>query len=90
MPLGRSRKTRWDLKLKWTHQLLVYADDVNLLGNNIDTIKKIIETLTEASKEVALNITKRTLIIHYCLITRMQGKIVTKRYLTYPLKMWPS
>jgi hypothetical protein len=28
------------LKLNWTHQLLVYADDVNLLGNIIDTIKK--------------------------------------------------
>jgi hypothetical protein len=30
------------LKLKGTHQLLVYADDANLLGDNIrDTIKKV-------------------------------------------------
>jgi hypothetical protein len=28
------------LKLIWSHQLLAYADDVNLLGGNIDTIKK--------------------------------------------------
>jgi hypothetical protein len=28
------------LKLNGTHQLLAYADDVNLLGDNTDTIKK--------------------------------------------------
>jgi hypothetical protein len=33
------------LKLNGTHQLLSYADDVNLLGDNIDTVTKNIETL---------------------------------------------
>jgi hypothetical protein len=28
------------LKLNGTHQLLAYADDMNLLGDNIGTIKK--------------------------------------------------
>jgi hypothetical protein len=37
-------------------KLLAYADDVNLLGDNIDTIKKNRETLIDASKEVGLEI----------------------------------
>jgi hypothetical protein len=44
------------LKLNGTHQLLAYTDDVNLLGDNIDTIKKNTETLIDASKEVGLEI----------------------------------
>jgi hypothetical protein len=31
---------------------LAYADDVNLLGDNIDTISKNAETLIDVSKEV--------------------------------------
>jgi hypothetical protein len=44
------------LKLNGTHQLLAYADDVNLLGDNIDTIKKITKTLVDGSMEVGLEI----------------------------------
>jgi hypothetical protein len=39
------------LKLNGTHQLLSYADDVNLLGDNINTINKNIQTLIDASME---------------------------------------
>jgi hypothetical protein len=39
------------LKLDGTHHLLADADDVNLLGDNIDIIKKNTETLIDASKE---------------------------------------
>jgi hypothetical protein len=45
------------LKLNGTHQLLVCADDVNLLGDNIDAIKKSTETLIDAIKEVDLDVT---------------------------------
>jgi hypothetical protein len=35
------------LKLNGAHQLLAYADDVNLLGDNIDTIMKNREALID-------------------------------------------
>jgi hypothetical protein len=44
------------LKLNGTHQLLVYADDVNLLGDNIDTIKRNTQTLIDASKKIGLEV----------------------------------
>jgi hypothetical protein len=59
------------LKLNGTHQLLVYADDVNLLGDNIDAIKKNMETSIDASKEVGLEVnTEKT---KYMLLSRHQN-----------------
>jgi hypothetical protein len=39
--------------------LLVCADDVNVLGDNIDTLMKNTETLIDAGKEVGLEVNKR-------------------------------
>jgi hypothetical protein len=44
------------LKLNGTYQLLTYADDVKLLGDDIDTINKSMETLICTNKEVGLEI----------------------------------
>jgi hypothetical protein len=37
------------LKVNGTHQLLVYADDVNILGGSVRTVKKKGEALLVAS-----------------------------------------
>ena len=42
-------------EVKWSHQLLVNADDVNILGRSVHTIKKNAEALVVASKETELN-----------------------------------
>jgi hypothetical protein len=44
------------LKLNGAHQLLAYADDVNLLGVGKGTVSKSSETFTDASKEVGLEV----------------------------------
>jgi hypothetical protein len=56
MPLGRARKPRGGTKLNETHQLLAYADDVSLLEDNIDIIKKNTKPLIDAGNEVGLEI----------------------------------
>jgi GTP-dependent phosphoenolpyruvate carboxykinase len=42
------------LKLNGTHQLLAYADDVNILGGSVHTVKKNAEVLVAATKEIGL------------------------------------
>jgi hypothetical protein len=51
-----NRSFQKGMKLNWTHQLLVYADNVSIVGENIDTIKKNTEVLSYASKEVSLEV----------------------------------
>jgi hypothetical protein len=43
-----------ELKLNGMHQLLAYADDVNILAENIDTIQKNAEALLYTVKDVGL------------------------------------
>jgi hypothetical protein len=42
--------------LKGTHQLLIYADDVNLLGDSVNTVKEKVEALLEVRRDIGLEI----------------------------------
>jgi hypothetical protein len=65
------------LKLNGAHQLLVYADDVNILGGSAHAIKENTEALVVASKEIGLEVNAGKLSTWSCLAIRMQDKITT-------------
>jgi len=44
------------LKLKGTQQLLVYADDVNIIEGSVHTVKENAEALVMASSEIGLEV----------------------------------
>ena len=44
------------LKLNGTHQLLASADDVNILGECIHTLKENAEALVAAAREIGLEV----------------------------------
>jgi hypothetical protein len=60
-----------ELKLNGTHQLLVFADYTNLLGDSTYTIKKNAETLIDASKEVGPEVKAEK--TKYMLLSRRQN-----------------
>jgi hypothetical protein len=59
------------MKLNGTYQLLAYANGVNLLGCNIETLNKISDILIDASKEVGLEVNMEK--TKYMLVSRDQN-----------------
>jgi hypothetical protein len=68
--IRRVQENQEGLILNGTHQLLSYADDVNIVGENIDTIQKDKKDLSDASKDVGLEVNPEK--TKYMLVSRCQ------------------
>jgi hypothetical protein len=63
------------LKLNSTHQLLVYADDFNILGGSIHTIKVNAEAMVVAVKENRLEVNADKVKYMSCLKISVQDEL---------------
>jgi hypothetical protein len=75
--------------LNETHQLLAYADDVNLLGDNTETTNNNKETLTDASKQGCLevNVEKTMYMVKNVVFWDIRTHFVLhRRHITSPLQ----
>ena len=63
------------MKLNGTYQLLVYADDVNILSGSIHTLKKNTIACVVASMEIGQEVNSDKLSTWSCLEIRMHDKV---------------
>jgi hypothetical protein len=54
--IRKARESQEGMELSETHQFLVCTDDVHILGESINAIKKNTAALLKASKEVGLEV----------------------------------
>ena len=77
------------MKLNGTHQLLANADDVNIVGGSIHTLKENAEALVAAPREIGLEINadKKLSALSYLEI-RMQDEFTVWGLIIVPSTGW--
>ena len=71
--IRRVQEYRIGLELNGKHQLLVYANDVNMLGENLQTVRENAEIFIKASKDIGLEVNSEK--TKYMITSRYQNVI---------------
>ena len=66
---------KYVLKLNGTHQLLAYADDVNIMGGSVHTVGENGEALLVATKEIGIEVNANNTQYMVCFGIKMQGGV---------------
>jgi len=76
------------LKLNGTHQLLAYADDVNILAGSMHNLKENAEALVAVTREMGLEVSADK--TKYMVMSRDQnaGRIQSVRMIRVPSRGW--
>ena len=78
--IRRVQENRIGLELNGKHRLLVYADDVNMLRENLQTIRENAEIFIKASKDIGIEVnsekTKYMIISHHQNIIQNQNIVI--------------
>ena len=88
--IRRVQGNRIGLDMNGKYQLLVYADDVNMLGENLQNIRKNTEIFIKASKHIGLEINSEK--TKYMITSRQQNIVQNQNIMIdiYHLKKWKS
>ena len=78
------------MKVNGSHQLLVHADDVNILGGSVYTVTKSIEAFVFSRKESGLYVTAGKTQYMVTSEIRMQEEVRISGLIIVPSKGWKS
>jgi hypothetical protein len=78
------------LELNGTHQLLSYANNENILGVSVHTVKENAEALVVATKEIGLEVNNDKTKYMFMSGYRYAGRDDSEKLIFLPLKGWKS